>query len=358
MSDYLEQLKSLQPLQIEGKRLDDLDQWPARQRCVFRECQFPHLHLTRQELSELRFERCSFGDVVIEGGSLDHVIFDRCKIQGLQVRGAELTHLSWHQCELGPWTMSQTLLKDTQVINSRLQSVAAQGVDGRHCSFVDTKLERLSLHGGRWMDWSLANTQATRVELVDVQLERLLWGRCRFELVALTHCTAQTLTWFDCQIGLVQMSELSGTNVSWQDSVISGGHLHRCVMPMVLMAGCRLHSLDMSGADISQAIFDNARLESCDLRSVAARRASFRAAHLQEVDFSGADLIGLNATGAVVSGLRLQGARCCDSVMHGQKESDWLGADLDDAEFAADSRLDDRPWWNATQPGPREGALV
>lgn len=358
MNDYLERLKSLQPSQVEGQRLEDIDQWPARQRCVFRECQFPRLHLQAEQLSELRFENCSFGEIYIEGGKLDRVIFDRCKIQGLQLRGGTFSNVSWHQCELGPWTASQSTLKDLQIINSQMQAMVFSEVLGRHCSWVDSKFDRLSVQRGQWLDLTLASTRAAHVELMGVHLERLLWGRCQIELATLADCIAQTATWFDCQLDMLQMSNVQISNASWQNSHVAGGRLDRCVMPTALLAGCRIQGVDMSGCELAQAILDGAHVEDCDLRGVRARRISLRGALLKNVDLSGADLMGLNATGAEVRGLRLAGAICCDGVLHGQRESDWAAADIDDSEFSADPRLDDSLWWSTTRPGPREGALV
>ena len=358
MSETLESLQALQPVLVERQQLEHVSQWPARQRCVFRECRFPTLQLSAERLSDIRFERCEFGDLQIEGGQLDQVVFDRCTVQRLQAQGSQWSQVSFQQCELGPWTWRQMTAKGVHITGGRAQTLDCADCIVRYCSLVDAALERLQIHGGHWQDLSLANVRAASVDMAGVRLRHLLWGRTQIGTVTLVDCAAQTLTWFDCLMGRLQATHLQASNASWQDSEIASGRLDGCALPMALLAGCRLKDLTFADCDLTQALFEGARLEDCDLRGLRATRASLRRAELSNVDLSGADLSGLNATEAKVHKLRLSGTRCCDGILHGQPVDAWAGADLDGAEFNADPALDDSLWWLSTRLGPREGTLA
>jgi uncharacterized protein YjbI with pentapeptide repeats len=118
------------------------------------------------------------------------------------------------------------------------------------------------------------------------------------------------------------------------------------------LSGADLSNADLRDADLSDASLRGADLRYADLRGVNLRGADLRGAHLSGADLSGAHLRGADLSGAHLRGVNLsdadlRGADLSDASLRGAdlryaslRDADLRGADLSDADLSYAYRND------------------
>ncbi len=109
--------------------------------------------------------------------------------------------------------------------------------------------------------------------------------------------------------------------------------------------GQDLRGVDLSGANLRRAIFDESDLEGADLSGADCRDASFVRANLMKAALDGADLRGARFIKAKLSLSNLQDARLDDADLRGirgryatWRRANWWDARLDEGLEAALSK--------------------
>lgn len=124
-------------------------------------------------------------------------------------------------------------------------------------------------------------------------------------MIAIRHMGSERVT----ELGL---AELRGASIEQQDFLradLSGHDLSGAVF-----RDCELRAACLDWANLEGARFDHARLMSATFRHAHLRGASLRHATLKGADLSGACLIGADFTGASLRQANLSGANLCGAI--------------------------------------------
>ena len=102
--------------------------------------------------------------------------------------------------------------------------------------------------------------------------------------------------------------------------------------------GADLRGIDLAGADLRRAVFDNADLEGANLSGADLRKASFKRANLMKTAFDGADMRGATFIKAKMNLSNFQGCRLDNADLRGirgryaiWRNANWWDAKMNDA---------------------------
>ena len=101
--------------------------------------------------------------------------------------------------------------------------------------------------------------------------------------------------------------------------------------------GADLRGIDLSGADLRRAVFDNANLEGANLTGADLRKASFKRSNLMKAAFDGADMRDASFIKAKMNLSNFQGCRLENADLRGirgryaiWRNANWWDAKMDD----------------------------
>lgn len=232
---------------------------------------------------------------------------ERANLSGANLTGADLTRAVLTRAHFYETDCSAAILDEANLGEALVHASIFD-----KASFNTTILDRAVFSKSRFTRAVFKSCVPSGIEIEDCNFEQAsldtvtFWQQCRFERLAFPEAKLHRVVWLDCGLEGMDYSGASMVACAWVQGFFSSppryvqSRLKTCcvvrmdltsaVFTDALLDECSLRSLDLDKAN-----FDGARLKNCDLSEASLRDASFvrsdaRGTLFMETDLTGADL--------------------------------------------------------------------
>lgn len=239
--------------------------------CQFHKCQFLRTSFIGADLSLSHFIDCEISDANLTDACLDGAIFERCSMDRVQAHGADFNATYAEQCTLD---------------GADFTGAKGQATQWVECSFLAARLQGVNWAGGRWQRCNLSGAN-----VADAQLSKTQLRACELNGMAFCGADLQGASW----------SESQGIDIDLSNARLQQWQLDQ---------GCRLPSVRLDGANLSNASLQHAFLNRASLRGACLSHALVLDCDLSDsdgyhVDASSADFTGTDLSRATWTGANL-----------------------------------------------------
>ncbi len=324
-----------------------------QQGALYLDCVFSNLDWHHGAVNECRFINCRFEQVRFSYFSGRELSYEHCQFTQVSWVESGLAHCHFLSCDASDCSWSRCDLSFVDFSATQGQSLGFSECRAKHLSGMDSTLSSLSFSVCNLADTTWASCDINGLVLEDCDLQRWICCQTKAAQVKALGCRGAQVRWTECELPAMQIDTCQLKQASWSYSQWSDGGIVRSTLPGACFDHATLQRLRVFASPMDAAMFDEAKIDDCDLRELHAPRASLRFAALQGVDLTGAQLSHVDGHGAALSNTRLHQANCSQANLLGQDRRDWEGAKLSGARFTEPPDLDDANWWALTQPGYR-----
>ncbi|MCC2596532.1 DUF2169 domain-containing protein [Pusillimonas sp. MFBS29] len=284
------------------------------------------LDLTGVDLSDLDLSQARCHGTWMERANLSRV-----KLNGADLTRAVLTRAQFHETDCCGAVLDQANLGEALIHASAFDDA----------SFNATILDRTEVSQSRFTRAVFKDCVPSAIEMEDCAFEQAhfdnvtFWQQSRFERLSFDGAVLNRVAWVECGLEAMDYSGASLTACAWVQGVFSSP-------PRYVQS--RLKTCCVVEMDMVAAVFRDALLDECSLRSLVLDKTDFDGARLKNCDFSQASLrdasfVRSDARGTLfmetdMAGADLREADLIDALM---QKSDFRFADLRGANlFRAD----------------------
>ncbi|CAG9258764.1 hypothetical protein WK39_22260 [Burkholderia cepacia] len=320
---------------------------------VFMDCHFDRVEWMNCRLSNLRFVNCTFDANRFERCSWLAVAHDSCAVRAGSWTHCELERVSYSECEIvdGAWTAGS--LRDSAVANSKCVDWKFDDMHGAHFSLVASHLNGLCLTGGHWSDTSWIDSQLTDTRIENARLDNFIIGQSTTARTFLSGCHGINVRWIASRIEGLALDRCNLRQAAWSHCKWASGEIHQSQLALASFDCATLDRVRVTHSDLTQSIFDDARIVDCEFANLHAPRIALRDAQLTRVNLAGALLPQIDARGVLLESVSLHGADCRGGNLMGQSRIAWSAADTSSANFDDAIGADEQLWRHRNQPGAR-----
>jgi uncharacterized protein YjbI with pentapeptide repeats len=281
---------------------------------------FSGLNLTGVDLSEMDLQGADFSGAILEDANLGGANLDGCDFSQAVLARAQLTRTSMaramlRQANLGGArcdhaVLTGAMLHETNCHKTQFESCNLVGASFDQTHFNEAVLKGCNLGKSRWRQVSLIKMSLEDLVFDEADFDQMTWIECRLQRVSfvaarLLRCGFVTT---DCSDAV----DFSGATLEGS-SFAHGSSLVHAMFRNALVKQCGLRTTPLAHADLSDARLDNSDFSECDMSHAKLERiaagdslfirtnftgASFRDANLIDANLSKSDLRSADLGGA------------------------------------------------------------
>ena len=309
--------------------------------------------------------------VIMDSAQVTDSVFDKSDFRTVNFRAATFDNVSfrdttWDAVNMNVVTVSgsnfgQSVHGSYRTASSKFRNTSFRGAEFNNIKIQSNVYTDVDFSGGKWTGVSIEESLFTRSSFKTVRLENVTitdvsmdgtdfsfaklnrttidgetsWANSKFKDALLFKTTLLGVDMTSADLTKARIESSTLTAVIMDDADLSSAKIQNSDLRRTSLQGANLTktlfvSVDLGGADfsdtdltstvfvgstnISEAVFDNAKMRGRTLSRVSARGASFRNADLTKANFSGSDLTGADFTGARLEGVDFTGAILDDVV--------------------------------------------
>jgi uncharacterized protein YjbI with pentapeptide repeats len=281
---------------------------------------FSGLNHTGVDLSEMDLQGANFSGAILEDANLSGANLDDCDFSQAILARAQLTRTSLaratlRQANLGGARCDHAILTgaslhETNCHRTQFESCNMAGASFDQTQFNETLLKKCDLGKSRWRQVTLIRMTLEDLVFDEADFDQMTWIECRLRRVSfaaarLLRCGFVTT---DCSDAV----DFSGAALEGS-SFAHGSSLANALFRNALVKQCGLRTTPLAHADLSGARLDNSDFSECDMSHAKLERiaagdslfirtnftgASFRDANLIDANLSKSDLRSADLGGA------------------------------------------------------------
>jgi uncharacterized protein YjbI with pentapeptide repeats len=265
--------------------------------------------------------------VDLSGMDLSHarchgVWMEMANLRGVKLTGADLTQAVLARAQLQEADLSDAILCEANLGEALVQSTCFDGADFNETILDRALFARCSFTRASFKGCSPAGTEFVDCSFEEAKLDSVtFWQQARFERVVFPEAVLHRVVWVDCGLENADYSRATLTACAWVQSVF---------LTPPRYAQSRMTTCCAVQTDLTAAVFTDAWLEECSLRSLDLAQTNFDGARLKNCDLSEANLkdaslLRCDASGSLFMETDLTGADL--------RESDLIDALMQKSEF-------------------------
>jgi fluoroquinolone resistance protein len=142
------------------------------------------------------------------------------------------------------------------------------------------------LKSGEYENCQFLNCQFTNADLSDMVFDGCTFTNCNMSMVKLVKTTLRDVVFINCKMLGVHFDHCNGFGLSFrfQDCVLDHSSFYQMKLKKLKAMNTQFHEVDLTGCDLTEAVFDNCDLMGAMFDYTVLERADMRTAYNYAID--------------------------------------------------------------------------